>query len=66
MRLIVIGAVLVLLCSCSKDVESLRAELATLEKEQRSEPIPLPTMRPLPEFRYEAGGVPDPFYPERR
>lgn len=68
MRTIAVGNILaLLLCSCSEGSGSLKAELAARVEEQRGNALPpLPFMRPTPEFRYEAGRLPDPFYPERR
>ena len=57
-----------LLCSCSDKLDSLKAELAVgVEKLRGTTPLPIPgPVRLAPELRYEAGKLPDPFYPERR
>jgi len=66
MRPIIVGAVLALLCSCSDGLSSLKAEAAALVEELRSESPSIPALRPAPEYRYQAGRLPDPFYPDRR
>ena len=58
-----------LLSSCGKDVETLKAELVARAAEccggAAPPPLPLP-LQPAQELRYEASGRPDPFYPGRR
>lgn len=57
-----------LLCSCGDDttVDSLKSELESQAAEMPGKPRPLSALRTVPEARYQAAGLPDPFYPDRR
>lgn len=60
-------AIVLLLCACGRDDGGdFRAELEAKTADLRGQVYPLPAMRPTPQFRYEAGKLPDPFHPDRR
>jgi Tfp pilus assembly protein PilP len=61
------GAIGLLLCSCGgDDGGDFKAGLEAKTADLRGQVHPLPRMRPAPQYRYEAGRLPDPFYPDRR
>jgi hypothetical protein len=57
-------AAALLLWSCAEDDSTaFKAGLAAATTDLRGQVPPLPELRRMPDFRYEAGKLPDPFYP---